>query len=351
MHHLNKSDAIMLFEKLDVSELMALGNAVKKKIHPKNEVSWIIDRNVNITNVCISGCTFCNFHCKYNSDQAYITTIEEYCQKIEETFALNGDQLLLQGGLHPKLGVKYYEELFHELKQRYPRLKLHALGPPEIVHLANLDKISTQEVLERLVTAGLDSLPGAGAEILVDRVRKQLSKYKCSTNEWLNVMREAHKLGLTTSATMMYGHIETLEERFEHIIRIRDVQSEKPSNSKGFVAFIPWPFQDKGTELQTKMGVNNTSSTSEYIKMIAISRILLPNVNNIQASWLTVGTDIAKLCLYSGANDLGSIMIEENVVSSAGATFSLNAFEMQNTIKEAGFKPIRRNQQYDFLSV
>lgn len=349
LKHLDASEAMYLYNNSDVSDLMFVGNEIRKNLHDDNFVSWIIDRNINITNVCVSGCTFCNFHCNTISEKAYITTIEEYSSKIDELFRLNGTQILLQGGLHPKLGIEYYEDLFKELKKRYPSLKLHALGPPEIVHLARLAKTNYENILKRLINAGLDSLPGAGAEILVDRVRYQLSKYKCSSDEWFEVMKIAHQLNLTTSVTMMYGHIETMEERIAHLIRAREIQDLKPLNSKGFIAFIPWPFQGFNTKLSESKEINQSSTNIEYIKMIALSRIMLPNINNIQASWLTVGTAIAEMSLHSGANDLGSIMIEENVVSSAGANYSLNAEGMIKTIKRAGFEPKLRDQQYNFL--
>jgi cyclic dehypoxanthinyl futalosine synthase len=339
-----------LFTTLPLAELMMVGNELRKRRHPENQVTWIIDRNVNITNVCISGCKFCNFYRTGGSNEAYITTIPEYCSKIEEMKRLGGNQLLLQGGLHPKLKLGFYEKLFSDLKSRYPEVRLHALGPPEIAWLAKLEKLSFATVLERLVAAGLDSLPGAGAEILVDRVRKSLSPAKCTAGEWLDVMRAAHRLDLTTSATMMFGHIETLEERLEHLVSIRTVQSEKPAGHKGFLSFIPWPFQDDGTVLKEKSGVTNSVTSEEYIRMIAISRIMLPNVDNIQASWLTVGKQTGQLCLHAGANDFGSIMIEENVVSVAGANHSFDAEGIQLAIREAGFEPRQRDQDFNYIA-
>lgn len=350
MEFLNLEEGLSLFKHAATAELMHTAHELRK-IHKKesNTVTWIIDRNVNITNVCYSNCKFCNFHVKPGSSDEYITSIEQYKTKIDELIMLDGDQLLLQGGLHPKLGLSFYTNLFSELKKLYPNVKLHALGPPEIVHLSKTDKISYEKVLRALMNAGLDSLPGAGAEILCDRVRTELSKAKCNTQEWLDVMMVAHQLGLTTSATMMFGHIETIAERFKHLIKIRNTQALKPISSKGFIAFIPWTFQDSGTYLQTKMGITNQVSNIEYIRMIALSRIMLPNIQNIQVSWLTVGIEIAQICLHAGANDTGSIMIEENVVSSAGASYSLNAQGMQKMILDAGFIPKRRNQQYEFV--
>ncbi len=280
--------------------------------------------------------------------ESYITSIDQYKQKIEETFRLGGDQLLLQGGHHPELGLSFYTGLFKELKNLYPKLKLHSLGPPEIAHIAKLEGKTHTEVLTALRDSGLDSLPGAGAEILNDRVRRMISKGKCTGREWLDVMRAAHKLNITTSATMMFGHIETIEERFEHLVWLREVQSEKPDFAKGFIAFIPWPYQDEGTLLQRVKGVRNKVTADEYIRMIALSRIMLPNIENIQVSWLTVGKSVAQVCLHAGANDFGSIMIEENVVSVAGAPHRFTSQGIQDSIREAGFEPRLRTQQYEF---
>lgn len=345
---LSKEEGMYLFENASTSSLMFVANELRKIQKPDGKVTWQIDRNVNTTNVCVANCKFCNFYRIPNHKEAYITDIETYKKKIEETFELGGEQLLLQGGHHPDLGLSFYADLFKELKQLYPSLKLHALGPPEIAHIAKIDKLTHTEVLKTLMEAGMDSMPGAGAEILNDRVRRLISNGKCSGKEWLDVMRAAHQLGLTTSATMMFGHIETLEERFEHLVWIREVQSEKPEGANGFLAFIPWPFQDDGTLLKRHKGITNNVSGDEYIRMLALSRIMLPNIKNIQASWLTVGKDIAKLCLHAGANDFGSIMIEENVVSVAGAPHRFTAQGIQDTIKEAGFEPQLRTQKYEF---
>lgn len=346
---LSAQEGMFLFQHVPTAELMAVGNALRKKAKGEHSpVTWIIDRNVNTTNVCIANCKFCNFYRIPGHEESYITTIDQYKQKIEETFRYGGEQLLLQGGHHPDLGLSFYEELFRELKSIYPQLKLHALGPPEIAHISKLEGKSHTEVLAALMEAGLDSLPGAGAEILHDRVRRMISKGKCSGREWLDVMRAAHQLGLTTSATMMFGHIETLEERFEHLVWLREVQNEKPAHAKGFIAFIPWPFQDEGTLLRKVKGIRNQVSGDEYIRMIALSRIMLPNIENIQASWLTVGKEVAQVCLHAGANDFGSIMIEENVVSAAGAPHRFTSQGIQDAIREAGFTPRIRNQQYEF---
>ena len=345
---LSAEQGLFLFKNASTSNLMYTANELRKKQVPHNKVTWIIDRNVNTTNVCIANCKFCNFFRRPGHDESYITDIETYKIKIEETFRFGGDQLLLQGGHHPDLGLQFYVDLFKQLKQLYPTLKLHSLGPPEIAHIAKLEGISHTEVLKALMAAGLDSLPGAGAEILNDRVRRLISKGKCGGQEWLDVMRAAHQLGLTSSATMMFGHVETLEERFEHLVWLREVQAEKPANAKGFIAFIPWPFQDDGTLLKKVRGITNQVTSDEYIRMIALSRIMLPNVKNIQASWLTVGKQVAQICLHAGANDFGSIMIEENVVSAAGAPHRFTSQGIQDSIREAGFEPQLRTQQYEF---
>ncbi len=344
-------EGLFLFKNADTSELMWVANELRKKQKPDGKVTWQIDRNVNTTNVCIANCKFCNFYRIPGHKDAYITDIETYKRKIEETLRFGGDQLLLQGGHHPELGLKFYVETFKQLKSLYPQIKLHSLGPPEIAHITKLEKSTHTEVLKALKGAGLDSLPGAGAEILNDRVRRLISKGKCGGKEWLDVMRAAHQLNITTSATIMFGHIETLEERFEHLVWLREVQSEKPADAKGFLAFIPWPFQDDGTLLKRHKGISNTVSGEEYIRMIAISRIMLPNIINIQASWLTVGKQVAQACLHGGANDFGSIMIEENVVSAAGAPHRFTSKTIQEAIREAGFEPQLRGQQYNYREI
>ncbi|HQU57703.1 MAG: dehypoxanthine futalosine cyclase [Phaeodactylibacter sp.] len=348
LEFLTAEEGVFLFEQAATAELMYVGNYLRQQQVPGNVVTWIIDRNSNTTNVCIANCKFCNFYRRPGHEESYTTSIEEYKQKIDELFELGGEQLLLQGGHHPKLGLDFYVNLFRQLKELYPNLKLHALGPPEIAHITKLEQSSHIEVLRALKEAGLDSLPGAGAEILSDRVRRLISKGKCGGQEWLDVMRAAHQIGLTTSATMMFGHIETNLERMEHLVAMRQVQSEKPEGAKGFIAFIPWPFQDEDTILKRLKRARNTVTGDEYVRMIAMSRIMLPNISNIQASWLTVGKQVAQLCLHAGANDFGSIMIEENVVSAAGARFRFTAQGIQDAIREAGFQPQLRNQQYEY---
>ncbi|WP_316848388.1 CofH family radical SAM protein [Pedobacter psychrodurus] len=345
---LSLEEGVHLYHHADTASLMFVANELRKIQVPSGKVTWQIDRNVNTTNVCIANCKFCNFFRRPGHDESYITDIETYKIKIEETFRLGGDQLLLQGGHHPDLGLSFYADLFKKLKELYPDLKLHALGPPEIAHVSKLEGMTHTEVLKALKEAGMDSLPGAGAEILNDRVRRLISKGKCGGQEWLDVMRACHQLDITTSATMMFGHVETIEERFEHLVWIRQVQSEKPADANGFLAFIPWPFQDDGTLLKRLRGISNNVTADEYIRMIALSRIMLPNIKNIQASWLTVGKATAQLCLHAGANDFGSIMIEENVVSAAGAPHRFTANGIQQSIKAAGFEPQLRGQKYNY---
>ena len=347
---LTQEEAWRLYSEAPLAELAAQADMLRQKMVPDpSVVTWQIDRNVNTTNVCTSGCLFCNFHCKpHQTEKHFITTIDEYCSKIDRLYELGGNQLLLQGGMHPKLGIEFYEQLFRELKHRYPTLRLHALGAPEVAHIAKISGLTTQTTLERLVAAGLDSLPGAGAEILVPRVRKIISPAKPSVEQWLEVMHQAHMMNLPTSATMMYGHIETPQERVEHLIRIRDLQAQVPEGNYGFIAFIPWIFRSTGTRLEAQ-GVVSHFSALEYIRIVAISRLVLNNIRNIQASWLTVGKKTAQLALHSGANDFGSIMIEENVVSSAGANNHFDANGIQKAIREAGFVPRLRDQLYNLL--
>lgn len=352
---LTVEEGIYLFENAPLAELMHIANELRKIQVPHGKVTWQIDRNVNTTNVCIANCKFCNFYRIPGHPEAYITDIETYKKKIEETIKWGGDQLLLQGGHHPELGLQFYVDLFKKLKSLYPSIKLHTLGPPEIAHITKLEKslpngqaTTHTDVLKALKEAGMDSLPGAGAEILNDRVRRLISKGKCGAQEWLDIMRACHQLDITTSGTMMFGHVETIQERFEHLVDIRQVQSEKPEYANGFLAFIPWTFQDVDTLLAKIRRAKNDTTSEEYIRMIAMSRIMLPNVKNIQASWLTVGKEVAQACLYAGANDFGSIMLEENVVSAAGAPHRFTYKSIQDAIKDAGFEPQLRTQKYEF---
>lgn len=339
-HELTYEQSMVLYQRTPLVELMAAANAVRaKKVANPGVVTWQIDRNVNITNVCSSGCKFCTFHClPHQADKVFITTIEQYRQKIDQLFDLGGNQLLLQGGLHPKLGIEFYEDLFKQLKSEYPSLKLHALGPPEVFFLAKKAGISVDSALERLVASGLDSLPGAGAELLDNEWRRAVSPGKCSADEWLSTMRVAHNMGLLTSATMMYGFRDNDALRVNHILKIRDLQAQ----TDGFKAFIAWPYQ--GVEAKTEHQV------ATYLRLVALARLLLTNFVNIQASWLTVGRNAAQMALNGGANDMGSIMIEENVVRSAGVENSMDAAGMQFTIIRAGFTPALRDQNYNLCT-
>jgi cyclic dehypoxanthinyl futalosine synthase len=348
---LTEEEGVYLYHNAALTDLMFVADGLRRKQVPHGRVTWQIDRNVNTTNVCIANCKFCNFFRVPGHPEAYITDMPTYRRKIEETLRYGGDQLLLQGGHHPDLGLGFYADTFRRIKEEFPLIKLHALGPPEVAHITKLEKSTHREVLIALKEAGMDSLPGAGAEILVDRVRRLISKGKCGAQEWLDIMHEAHKLGITTSATMMFGHVETIDERFQHLVKIREVQSRKPADAKGFLAFIPWTFQDVDTLLAKIRGVHNLTTADEYIRMIALSRIMLPNIKNIQASWLTVGKKTAQVCLHAGANDFGSIMIEENVVSAAGAPHRFTYKTIQDAIREAGFIPQLRNQQYEWREI
>lgn len=340
-------ELVYLYKYENLSTLINLANLIRNNIHPNKNVGWIIDRNINITNVCVSGCQFCTFHCSKNSKKNFITSFSEYEKKIIELHHAGGVQILLQGGMHPELKIEFYEDLFRNLKKRFPQLKLHALGPPEIFYLSKKSNISIKETLERLIYAGLDSLPGAGAEILNNEIRQKISPNKCNADEWLEVMKEAHKLNLPTSATMVFGHIETIEQRIEHLIKIREIQNQKLVDNFGFLLFVLWPMQTQNTILLKKNPTIDKVSQTEYLRMLAISRIALVNIPNIQASLLTVGKNTAQLSLYAGANDLGSIMIEENVLSSVGSGYRVNADEMKKIIIEAGFNPTLRNQKFE----
>ena len=346
---LTREEAYALYDNAPLQMLCGVADALRRSaVRDAEVVTWQIDRNVNITNVCKSGCKFCNFHCKPHEEaKAYITTMAEYRTKIDEALRLGADQLLLQGGLHPRLGIEFYETLFRQIKREYPALRLNALGAPEVSHIAKISNLTTFETLQRLRAAGLDSLPGAGAEILSEDVRKRISPAKPTAREWITVMHEAHKLDIPTTATMMYGHVETPHQRVDHLITLRDLQAAKPATSRGFTAFIPWVFCPTGTQLERK-GISPRFSATEYLRIIAMSRIVLHNITNIQASWLTVGKEVAQIALRSGANDMGTIMIEENVVSSAGATTRFDREAMEDTIRRAGFTPRLRDQQYNY---
>ena len=336
-----REDALTLYRDAPTTLLGHLADLVRARKHPESVVTYIIDRNVNYTNVCVAKCSFCAFYRPVGASDGYVLGFDEIFRKIDETIAVGGVQLLLQGGHNPDLPLTWYEDLFQAIKARYPDFKLHALSPPEVIHLSRLSQLPVPEVLRRLIAAGLDSVPGGGAEILVDRVRKQLHCYgKASTDEWIDVMRHAHRAGLRTTATMMYGTVETDEERVEHLLRLRDLQDE----TGGFTAFIAWSYQPDYTELA------GTEATGlEYLRTLALSRIVLDNFDNLQASWVTQGGKVGQLSLAYGANDMGSVMIEENVVRAAGASYCMDEAEIVRNIEDAGFQARRRNMHYEIL--
>jgi cyclic dehypoxanthinyl futalosine synthase len=337
----DRAEALELYVHAPTALLAQLADEIRARKHPDRVVTYIIDRNVNYTNVCVARCNFCAFYRPVGSAEGYVLGFEEIFRKIDETIALGGGQLLLQGGHNPDLPLEWYVDLFTAIKARYPQFKLHALSPPEVIHLTRMSRLSVAQVIERLVAAGLDSIPGGGAEILVDRVRKILNCYnKASAGEWLDVMRHAHRAGLRTTATMMYGHVETPEERLEHMFRLRDLQDEMG----GFTAFITWSYQPEHTELG---GVEATGV--EYLRTLATARLVLDNFDNVQASWVTQGGKVGQLSLAFGANDMGSVMIEENVVRAAGAAYCMDEIEIVRNIETAGFIPKRRNMHYEIL--
>jgi cyclic dehypoxanthinyl futalosine synthase len=338
---LTADEAVGMYLHAPLPLLGELAHLVRKRKHPEPIVTYIIDRNVNYTNVCVARCSFCAFYRPVGSSEGYVLGFDEIFKKIDETIELGGVQLLLQGGHNPDLPLEWYEDLFRAVKQRYPSFRLHALSPPEVVHLSRLSRLPVPAVIDRLVRAGLDSVPGGGAEILVDRVRKLLNCYnKATSDEWLDVMRHAHRAGLRTTATMMYGSVDTPEERVEHMLRVRELQDE----TGGFTAFIGWSYQPEHTELG---GVEATGV--EYLRTLATSRIVLDNFPSVQASWVTQGGKVGQLSLAYGANDMGSVMIEENVVRAAGAAYCMDEVEIVRNIENAGFTAKRRNMHYEIL--
>jgi cyclic dehypoxanthinyl futalosine synthase len=338
---IDRDDALELYLHAPTALLGRLADAIRARTHPDRLVTYIIDRNVNYTNVCVARCNFCAFYRPVGSAEGYVLGFEEIFRKIDETIELGGGQLLLQGGHNPDLPLEWYEDLFRSVKRRYPSFRLHALSPPEVVHLSRLARLPVPAVIDRLVAAGLDSIPGGGAEILVDRVRKLLNCHgKATADEWLGVMRHAHLAGLRTTATMMYGTVETEAERLEHMFRLRELQDE----TGGFTAFIAWSYQPEHTELG---GAEATGV--DYLRTLAIGRIVLDNFENLQSSWVTQGGKVGQLSLAFGANDMGSVMIEENVVRAAGASYCMDEIEIVRNIEDAGFVPKRRNMHYEVL--
>jgi cyclic dehypoxanthinyl futalosine synthase len=336
-----RDEALSLYTQAPTHQLGRLANAIRVKKHPERLVTYIIDRNVNYTNICVARCNFCAFYRPVGSSDGYVLSFEEIFKKIDETIEVGGGQLLLQGGHNPDLPLEWYEDLFRAVKARYPSFKLHALSPPEVIHVSRLSQVPIETVVSRLVSAGLDSIPGGGAEILVDRVRQLLNCYgKATADEWLGVMRVAHEAGLRTTATMMYGTVETVEERVEHLFRLRDLQDE----TGGFTAFITWSYQPSNTELG-----GEEATGVDYLRTLALARIVLDNFDNLQASWVTQGGKVGQLSLAFGANDMGSVMIEENVVRAAGAAYCMDELEIARNIEDAGYIPKRRNMHYDVL--
>lgn len=338
------SQALRLYRSASLHELGSLAFAETVERHPQPIRTYVIDRNINYSNICTAGCWFCNFRSGPADAHGYLLSTDEILAKIDELAGIGGGQVLLQGGLHPNLPLAWYEQLLRTIKSHCATIHLHAFSPPEIVHLAQTSGLSRGEVLARLIGAGLDSLPGGGAEILVDRVRAEISPGKCSADDWLDVMGQAHRLGLRTSATMMFGHVETDVERIEHLDRLRRLQDE----TGGFVAFIPWTFQHAGTQLAGDPRMAPATAV-DYLRTLAISRLFLDNFDNLQASWVTQGEKIGQLALFFGANDMGGVMMEENVVSAAGTTHRLDESGIRRLIGSAGFVPRRRNQRYDLL--
>jgi cyclic dehypoxanthinyl futalosine synthase len=336
---LSREDGIALLRDADLLELGMLADAVRQRLHPEGVVTYIIDRNINYTNVCTAQCAFCAFYRDLPSKEGYLLSKEQLAGKIEETLALGGNQILLQGGLHPDLGIEYYEELFCWIKASYP-IWIHGLSPAEVKHIEKVSSLSTEQTLRRLVAAGLDSIPGGGAEILSDRVRQIIGIGKGTTADWLSVMEAAHGLGMKTTATMMFGHVETLEERIDHLLHLRDLQDR----TRGFTAFIAWTFQPTHTAM-----AGDELTSFQYLRTLAVARVMLDNFPNVQASWVTQGGKIGQVSLRFGANDFGSLMIEENVVSAAGAHFRLTEAEIARNIQDAGFTPKRRTMHYEIV--
>ena len=336
---LTDADALDLLEHGELLELGAAADAMRRRLHPANDVTFVVDRNINYTDYCVSGCRFCAFYKKPGSGEGYLLAEDDIFRKIDETLALGGTAIMMQGGLHPELDVCWFEQVFADVKERYPDLHLHCLSPPEVAHIAKQSGLTVAETLRRLRAAGLDSLPGGGAEILVDRVRTEVSPHKIGAAGWLDVMRRAHGLGMKTTATMMFGSLDTPAERIEHLRRIRDLQDE----TGGFTAFIAWTFQAGNTDLEAG---HQPATGWDYLRLLAVSRLYLDNVPNVQASWVTQGLRMGQVSLAFGANDMGSTMIEENVVKAAGVSHTITVEEMVRLIAAAGYTPVQRDTLY-----
>lgn len=342
---IDKKEAIEIFKNADLLEIGERADNIRKTLHPNGIVTFIVDRNINYTNICINKCRFCAFYREPESHDAYLLSKDEIFRKIEETISLGGTQILLQGGINPELGIDYYIDLLRSIKNRFS-INIHGFSPPEIVYLSNRHKLTIREVLLILREAGLDSIPGGGAEILSDRVREALSPKKIRSSEWLKVMEEAHRIGMRTTATMMFGSIEEPEDIIEHLNAIRKLQDR----TGGFTAFIPWSFQPGNTELARLKFRIQEATAIDYLRVLSISRIYLDNIKNIQASWVTQGLKLAQVSLRFGANDFGSTMIEENVVRAAGVSYRVSKDDIIKAIRKAGFRPAQRDTYYNILS-
>jgi cyclic dehypoxanthinyl futalosine synthase len=334
---LDRDEALLLWEEADFYTLATLAHHRRLTLHPDPIVTYVSDRNINYTNVCISGCRFCAFYRPPGAEGGYVLSREELAAKIEETLSLGGTQILLQGGMHPGLRLSFYEAMLQFIKERFS-IHIHGFSPPEIVQLARTEELALKDIISRLQRSGLDSIPGGGAEILVDEVRQRISPKKCSSREWLAVMEAAHELGMKTTATMMFGHLETLEQRLEHLLRLRELQDR----TSGFTAFIPWAFQPQNTELKTE-----PATAMDYLRTLAASRLVLDNILNLQVSWVTMGPDVAQIALQFGANDFGSTMIEENVVAAAGVKHRLSVDAIRRIIIDTGCEPRQRTMSYE----
>ncbi len=340
---LSSDEGLALLERGDLLTLGALADAARQRKNPGRVVTYIVDRNVNYTNVCVTYCAFCAFQRKPGHAEAYVQSLEQMDARLSELDALGGRQVLLQGGHHPDLPIEWYEQMLRHFRERFPRINIHGFSPPEITHFSEIWRLDRKEILRRFIDAGLGSIPGGGAEILVDRVRRQIANLKATTEQWLGVMEDAHRLGLRTSATMMFGHVETLADRIEHLVRVRELQDR----TGGFRAFACWNFQREGTALARKVAAS--TGAHDYLRTVAVARLMLDNVPHVQASWVTQGPKIGQLSLSFGVDDFGGTMLEENVVSAAGTTYCLPAEQMEHLIRDAGYEPRRRTTAYELL--
>ncbi len=350
LEFLTVEEGLSLYRNAPLSELMALAHTIRRK-KANSYVTWQIDRKINITNVCVSGCKFCNSYTEPQSPEAYITTLEEYIEKIEELLMYGGEQLVLQSGLNPELGIEFYKSLFSGIKDIFPGIKIHALGAPEVAFLSKMEKISYRQVLEELVESGLESLPGHGGEIICERVRGDLSSGRPDSLEWWGVMHEAHALGITTSATLVFNQQEKPHDLIEQLVKLRDFQAQRPAGSPGFIEFIPSASGSDGDRVNEATAILPPLEPEEYVRWVAISRIMLPNISNIQASYLSVGKELAQLCLHAGANDFGSIMLDDSLAFSDSVLERMDAYDIQKTIADGGFEPKLRNRKYEMLDL